>query len=627
MKLYKSPLAAIALVAGAFALTGCDDNFETPPVVIPEATYEVNTAIKDFKTDFWQYASGDAFDMIPVNASGDSIIIGGRIVTSDECGNIYKQIVVEDESGAILIGINASGLNEGRYKLGEEVRVNLTGLYVGNYNGLLQIGMPYNGSIGRMDEAIADLHIQPNGLPSAEAVETLVKTLSIADVAPMKSDKDYLIENQSALVRFENVEFVGGGELAWSDEPGGKYYTTRQIVDEKGNKLTVNTSNQATFAADILPKGKGTITAILSYFKGDWQLVVSNPVNDCTGGFEFVEAVEPVFKATFTGGLDEFTVDNNLADAPNPWLFDSQYSCLVAKGYIDSKNVATDAYLVSPVISLEGLTEASFNFSHAIRYFTSVEVARTQATVAVREEGATAWTALAIPVYGTNDNFTFVNSGDIDLTAYAGKKIQLAFHYISTTAKAGTWEIKNLVVKPVKAEVVDTPDTPDVPDTPVAGDELLNETFATSMGAFTIQDVTLPAELTAIWKQNAQYACMLASAFANNTNYAADSYLVSPVVDFTGVAKPVLTFDHAMKYFADDAAAKTEATLAVKAEGDAAWTTVAIPAYPAQDFKFVSSGEIDLSAFTGKKVQVAFHYTSTAAKAGNWEIKNVLIKK
>lgn len=39
----------------------------------------------------------------------------------------------------------------------------------------------------------------------------------------------------------------------------------------------------------------------------------------------------------------------------------------------------------------------------------------------------------------------------------------------------------------------------------------------------------------------------------------------------------------------------------------------------------MSSGAIDLSAYVGKKVKLAFHYTSTDAIAGTWELKNVLV--
>ena len=44
-------------------------------------------------------------------------------------------------------------------------------------------------------------------------------------------------------------------------------------------------------------------------------------------------------------------------------------------------------------------------------------------------------------------NWTFVESGDISLEAFTGKKIRIAFHYTSTDSEAATWEIKTISLK------------------------------------------------------------------------------------------------------------------------------------------------------------------------------------
>ena len=51
-----------------------------------------------------------------------------------------------------------------------------------------------------------------------------------------------------------------------------------------------------------------------------------------------------------------------------------------------------------------------------------------------------------------------------------------------------------------------------------------------------------------------------------------------------------------------------------------------IPTWPeAGAWTFANSGAISLEAYTGKKIQVAFKYGSTAAGADTWEIKNLVI--
>ena len=50
----------------------------------------------------------------------------------------------------------------------------------------------------------------------------------------------------------------------------------------------------------------------------------------------------------------------------------------------------------------------------------------------VQEKGTTAWEEVTIPNYSTGADNKFVASGDIDLSKFAGKTIQFAFHYKSS---------------------------------------------------------------------------------------------------------------------------------------------------------------------------------------------------
>lgn len=630
MRLYKSLLALAGTVFAGLGFTACDDDFECPPVYLPEATWEANTPIAEFKQNFWQYATGSDYAQIPLNADGDSIIIAGRIVSSDEGGNMYKQIIVQDASGAVLIGINASGLNEGRYKMGEEIFVNLTGLYVGNYNNLMQIGQPYNGSIGRIDEDAMKLHSQVNGLPDPEAVAELVISPSIAEINGWKSSQEDMRKYQSVIVTLKDVTFEGGGELAWSDNPGGKYYTTRTLKDADGNRINVNTSNQCNFSGELLPAGSGDVTAILSYFKEDWQLVVCNPATDCIG-FDAVPADNIIYSAPLSSSMEGFTIDNITAvpDALGAvWKLDSQYNCMVAKGYDGSKNYAADSWFVSPVIDLTGTDTAWATFRHAQNYFGSAALARSEATFAVRVEGETEWHKLTInyPAYGSG--FNFVSAGDIDLKAYAGKKVQFGWHYISTASKAGTWEVNNFMVK---RQCIGTPNiptedpsTPDTPDTPTGA--VFSETFATGLGSFTEEFVNLPEGLTYIFSYYAQAKCAKASGFANSKAYDTEAYLVSPAFAVPAAGATV-TFEHATNYFASTESARAETGLCIREEGSTTWTALTIPDYPtSQSWSFVPSGDIDIKAWAGKRVQLGFRYSSTSAKAGTWEFKTLVVK-
>lgn len=143
------------------------------------------------------------------------------------------------------------------------------------------------------------------------------------------------------------------------------------------------------------------------------------------------------------------------------------------------------------------------------------------------------------------------------------------------------------------------------------------ETFATNLGKFTINDVSLASGLSYVWKWDS-YKYAKGSAYAGG-NKAAESWLVSPLVDLTSAKKPVLTFDQA-----SFSAVNGEFGVYAR-EKDGEWTALTVPTWPTVKWAWVNSGNVDLSAFAGKKAQIAFKYTSTSSNANTWEIKNVKI--
>ena len=151
------------------------------------------------------------------------------------------------------------------------------------------------------------------------------------------------------------------------------------------------------------------------------------------------------------------------------------------------------------------------------------------------------------------------------------------------------------------------------------------ETFETSQGNFTIDNKTMPTELTYVWKHDATNKYMKASAFANSTNYATESWLISPEIDLTSAPTAFLSFDHVMRYFGT---ANQDGTLKVTIDNGANWADVTIPTYPdGSSWTFVSSGEISLASYVGKKIKLAFIYKSSTDAAATWEIKNVKVYK
>lgn len=155
---------------------------------------------------------------------------------------------------------------------------------------------------------------------------------------------------------------------------------------------------------------------------------------------------------------------------------------------------------------------------------------------------------------------------------------------------------------------------------------LLEETFESSIGKFEIKDVEL-GTLSYVWKHDATFHYMKASAFVGGAK-AAESRLVSPAVEIPNDAtNAILTFKHVMGFVLGDEA-KDYFTLEVTDNDESSWTPVEIPNYPNEiksgDWTTeASSGDIDLSAYKGKTIKFAFKYKSTASNAPTWEVYDV----
>lgn len=172
---------------------------------------------------------------------------------------------------------------------------------------------------------------------------------------------------------------------------------------------------------------------------------------------------EPTEKVLFESSFDkgdaagfEFK-DVELGGLTYVWKADD-YGYLKASAYADEVNHVAESWAVSPAIDLTGETQATLTFRHAMNYVKAGEP-KDYASVWVSTDYAGdvatgTWTELTIATYPSGSNWTFVEAGDIDLTAYCGKKVYIAFKYVSTADVAPTWEVDNMkIVAPLESGI------------------------------------------------------------------------------------------------------------------------------------------------------------------------------
>lgn len=283
MKNFRSLLYALTAIGGVFGFSSCQDDFDdnTPVLDIPKATITANTTILELKQKYWL---DDLNYVLKVEAKddGEHYIVSGRVVSSDQAGNVYKKIVIEDGTAALAMSINANSLFND-YRIGQEIVIDVTDMYIGKYCGAQQLGWPdvYEKTGVEQTSFMAPeffkAHAQLNGLPDPSTVEPLV----VNKFSELPSAPEELPAYQSRLVRFNNVEFADGGEKAYTD--GYKVNTSRIITDADGQRLVVRTSGYATFRDEMLPAGRGDVIAILDYYRtsddsdsSPWQLILNS---------------------------------------------------------------------------------------------------------------------------------------------------------------------------------------------------------------------------------------------------------------------------------------------------------------------------------------------------------------
>lgn len=294
----KHKLLYTAVMLGMVAFTACDNDWVTPPTDWPEAPagIEANEDLAEFKETFWTEANTPF--TIGNNAEGEHYIIEGRVVSDDRYSNIYKNLIIQTEDGTgLTFSVNNTKLYQ-TYLYGQKVVIDLTGLDLGYYSGLLQVGQISGSSMTFAAESFFKEHAYPVGTPEPDKVVATKATLE--ELQSALRDDEQKRYWMSRYVTIEDVTFVGAGLLTFADAPSVSSGTSRYIRNENGRTLQMRNSSRSTFQDVTLPVGTGSVSGILSYYNSDWQLLI-NDTAACQG-FRWIEAgvSEPTMVANTT---------------------------------------------------------------------------------------------------------------------------------------------------------------------------------------------------------------------------------------------------------------------------------------------------------------------------------------
>jgi len=267
----------------------------------------------------------------------DSMVIKGKVISSDKEGNCYKFLVIQDATGGIQIQINNSTLYQ-KYQIGQTVYVKCKELVLSEYNGLYQLNFLHqSGTLERIPMSKEASVIFRDSLAGKEPAATVIKTAS-----------DIKFSMYNTLVKLENCSFQNPG-ITYFDPFLGFSTTSCNVLLEDGSVIAARISQYATFAKELTPNGKGNITGILTVYKRnngniDNQLIIRSLA-------DVQNFAEPALEETVvTVGMNVNPLSNGWSQAnitgERKWEYANNILSITGES-----GVQNESYLISPVYS------------------------------------------------------------------------------------------------------------------------------------------------------------------------------------------------------------------------------------------------------------------------------------
>lgn len=362
-------------------------------------------------------------------------VLKGKVTANDETGNLFKYIYIEDATGGIRVNINKNNLyQDARFKVGKEIYIKLNGLYIRNVSGELQLGSNDSSSAinyrVKEDDVYKTFFDSKKPLSAPIATERTITQLTMADVGRW--------------IKLKDVEFINSdlGKNYASGSP-----TNRTLQDCNGNTIILRTSHFATFAAQEIDGGRGDVYAILSVFNGTYQLWIPKQIHADLDNARCDGSVPPtkIFMEDFQNGLTTNWTKVSVA-GPQEWGTSNQGAGSNYYAVMNGGTAANEDWLISNQISLSGYGNYSLSFDSDGMGAAGLPL---QVFITDNYSGnptTTTWTQLTAPIDTNLGAWGFINSGLVNLNAFANKNVRIAFKYTSTTSASTTWELDNVKV-------------------------------------------------------------------------------------------------------------------------------------------------------------------------------------
>lgn len=436
------------------------DDFEVPQARENEPLIEGNlTTIATVKSHFDLQAN------VIYNFRDTNTYFVGYVISSDEAGNFYKKLVLQDKpanpTAGIQILVDDNALFDS-FNFGRKVYIKLDGLSLGFNNGVLQLGIQNRGDIVPIPPALIDKHI----IRSGETVSITPLPIEISE---------FQEKYKNLYIRLSNVQFNQNlvrddRRFSFSAESIDRFDGERQIEScRDGSTTNLSTSTYSDFRSLLLPQSSGIIDGVLTrnYYDDYYIVIVNSPEdlkfqggprcdpvflncgNNKTPGVQniFQESFETIttVKMLETRGWTNVNVSGGSKRFEPGTQGGNRHVRITAYNTLE---VPLEAWLITPPIDISKATDpvlsidlrASFDNATILRIYATTNFTGNPLT--------TQWELLdaTIPVGPSNQNAVNFTRSQLDISCLKGI-MHIGFRYLGAAGeKSTTYDIDNVRV-------------------------------------------------------------------------------------------------------------------------------------------------------------------------------------
>lgn len=417
----------LGLLFLTFTFSACN-HWEAPEFNAP--VYDgpaANHTIADIKAMHPTLASG-AQDSI--TSWDEPFIVKAVVVSSDQGGNCYKYLTIQDETGGIEISIDRSGIYND-YPVGQTIYLDCRGLIVGDYHNKYQIGWKYSGSVGRINANALDRYLHKDGVPD-------LTNPIIANPIEVTGANELNAENVNCLVKLSDCTFdskYDGQQLADND------FTMDREVYVNGQSITVRTSNYANFRNIVIDASRHyCLYGILTVYNSEYQLALRTKED-----VQFATVTENVLLKELTFNSSSFT-SGGWSQSPNndAWKYQTMGGNEFV--YHNTSSTTCDDWLISPEINISDLSNVIMYLDHqntvagSLADYYQVYYSTTYNGGTFNESD---WTA-----FNPNVNYfpsSFDLSNALDASVIGSSNFRIALRYHKSGSPDGTrWAVRGI---------------------------------------------------------------------------------------------------------------------------------------------------------------------------------------